>query len=126
MIVGIGVDVVDVARFERTLVRTPALRERLFTPVERELPVESLAGRFAVKEALAKALGSPGGLAWADAETRRGPHGAPVLVVSGTVAECAAQRGADEFLVSISHDGGIATAMVLAQSRAGTSGGGPA
>ncbi|GMA40654.1 holo-ACP synthase [Mobilicoccus caccae] len=123
MIVGIGIDVVDVARFERVLERTPALRERLFTPVERDLPVQSLAGRFAVKEALAKALGSPGGLEWADAEVRRGEHGAPRLVVRGTVATCAARRGVGEFLVSISHDGGIATAMVLAQSVTDAPGG---
>ncbi|WP_040160056.1 holo-ACP synthase [Mobilicoccus massiliensis] len=116
MIVGIGIDVVDVERFAAVLSRTPALRQRLFTEAERELSAESLAGRFAVKEALAKALGAPGGLAWTDAEVLRGEHGAPRLVVSGTVAECAARRGADDLLVSISHDGGIATAIVLAQS----------
>jgi len=115
VIVGVGIDVVDVARFGTVLERTPSLRQRLFTEVERDLPLESLAGRFAVKEALAKALGSPGGLAWSDAEVRRGEHGAPALVVRGTVAACAARRGASEFLVSISHDGGIATAIVLAQ-----------
>lgn len=119
VIVGIGIDVVDVARFERTLSRTPALRERLFTEVERGLPVVSLAGRFAVKEAVAKALGSPGDLEWADAEVRRGERGEPLLVVRGTVAACAARLGVEEFLVSISHDGGIATGMVLAQGRAG-------
>jgi len=116
VIVGIGIDVVDVPRFETVLERTPSLRERLFTEAERGLPVESLAGRFAVKEALAKALGSPGGLVWTDAEVQRGEHGAPRLVVSGTVAACAAGRGAKEFFVSISHDGGIATAIVLAQA----------
>ena len=115
MIVGVGIDVVDVARFGAVLERTPSLRERLFTAAEREVSLESLAGRFAVKEALAKALGSPGGLAWCDAEVVRGEHGAPCLRVRGTVAACAARRGASEFLVSISHDGGIATAIVLAQ-----------
>ncbi|GAB47955.1 holo-ACP synthase [Mobilicoccus pelagius] len=115
MIVGVGIDVVDVARFGAVLQRTPSIRRRLFTEGEQDLPLESLAGRFAVKEALAKALGSPGGLAWTDAEVQRGEHGAPRLVVRGTVAACAARRGAEEFLVSISHDGGIATAIVLAQ-----------
>ena len=115
MIVGVGIDVVDIDRFATVLDRTPSLASRLFTEAERDLPIHSLAGRFAVKEALAKALGSPGGLSWTDAEVTRGEHGAPLLEVRGTVAACAARRGAREFLVSISHDGGIATAIVLAQ-----------
>jgi phosphopantetheine--protein transferase-like protein len=56
MIVGIGVDLVDLARFERSVSRTPRLKERLFTAAEREKPLRSLAGRFAAKEALIKAL----------------------------------------------------------------------
>ena len=58
MIVGIGVDVVDLTRFERAAARTPPLLVRLFTPAERTLPLHSLAGRFAAKEALIKALGT--------------------------------------------------------------------
>ena len=60
MILGIGVDVVDIARFEAALERTPALRDRLFTEIERPLATRSLAARFAAKEAVAKALGAPG------------------------------------------------------------------
>ena len=67
MIVGVGIDVVDVARFVAVLERAPALRDRLFTAEERELPAASLAARFAVKEAVAKALYSPGGMRWHDA-----------------------------------------------------------
>lgn len=126
VIVGVGIDVVDVERFSRVLGRTPSLRERLFTPWERELPPESLAGRFAAKEALAKALGAPGDLSWLDAEVRRGERGEPRLVVSGSVAECARRSGVGEFLVSISHDGGIATAIVVAQAAVGPAGGGVA
>ena len=59
MIIGVGTDVVEVARLEQSLERTPSLRDRLFTPAEGTLPVESLAARFAAKEALAKALGRP-------------------------------------------------------------------
>ena len=61
MILGLGVDLVDVARFEATLRRTPGLGPRLFTDRERSLPARSLAARFAAKEALAKALGAPRG-----------------------------------------------------------------
>src|SRR5207245_4844001 len=62
VIVGVGIDVVDVDRFARILSRRPALAERLFTPAERRLPIASLAARFAAKEAVAKALGAPAGL----------------------------------------------------------------
>ena len=62
MIVGVGIDVVDIDRFARILARRPGLRDRLFTDAERGLPVASLAARFAAKEALAKALGAPVGL----------------------------------------------------------------
>ena len=68
MIVGVGIDVVDIARFNESMVRTPGLRERLFTAAEAALPPASLAARFAAKEAIAKALGAPAGLAWHDAE----------------------------------------------------------
>jgi holo-[acyl-carrier protein] synthase len=60
MIVGVGIDVVDIARFERALARTPGLADRLFTVGERGLPPRSLAARFAAKETLAKTLGEPG------------------------------------------------------------------
>ncbi|MEH3078049.1 MAG: holo-ACP synthase, partial [Quadrisphaera sp.] len=79
VIVGVGIDVVGVERFGRTLDRTPALRTRLFTPAERDLPLESLAARFAAKEAVAKALGAPAGLGWHDAEVERSASGRPVL-----------------------------------------------
>ncbi|MBX6765714.1 MAG: holo-ACP synthase, partial [Actinomadura rubrobrunea] len=118
MIVGVGVDVVDVARFERALARTPGLRDRLFTERERGLAVQSLAARFAAKEAVAKALGAPRGLRWTDAEVRRADDGRPTLRVTGTVARAAADRGVTHWHVSLSHDGGIATAVVIVESLA--------
>lgn len=113
MTVGIGIDVVDVSRFAASLERTPALRDRLFTPAEAVLPVESLAARFAAKEAVAKALGAPGDLAWHDAEVVSLPSGQPTLEMRGTVAARAGELGASRALVSLSHDGGVATAIVL-------------
>ena len=71
MIVGVGIDVVEIARFEQALNRTAGLAGRLFTDGERTLPSHSLAARFAAKEALAKALGAPRGLLWTDAEVVR-------------------------------------------------------
>lgn len=115
MIVGVGIDVVDIARFEATLERTPGMAERLFTPVERELKIASLAARFAAKEAVAKALGAPGDLHWHDAEVTSEPSGRPVLSVTGTVAARAAELGVSSFHLSLSHDAGIASAIVVAE-----------
>ena len=115
MIVGVGIDVVDVARFTATLQRTPRLRERIFTEAERTMPPASLAARFAVKEATAKALGAPAGLHWTDAEVQRLEGGAPRLLVHGTVAARAAELGVTAWHVSLSHDAGIASAVVIAE-----------
>jgi holo-[acyl-carrier protein] synthase len=116
-VVGIGVDVVDVARFEKILQRTPSLAGRLFTPAERAIGgPERLAARFAAKEALAKALGAPGGLGWHDAEVVTEPGGRPSLRITGTVADAAARRGVASWHLSLTHDGGVAIAMVVAES----------
>jgi holo-[acyl-carrier protein] synthase len=117
MIIGIGVDVVDVARFEETLARTPALRERLFCESEQGLvEVRSLAARFAAKEAVAKALGAPAGLVWRDAEVVTDDGGAPSLVLRGTVRARAEALGASSAHLSLSHDAGVAVAFVVMES----------
>ncbi|WP_026211722.1 holo-ACP synthase [Longispora albida] len=121
MIVGVGIDVVLVERFTRAVARTPLLAERLFTEAERLTPSgnprapESLAARFAAKEAVAKALGAPAGLLWHDCEIVTDPEGRPWLTVSGTVAAAAKERGIARWHLSLSHDGGIASAMVVAE-----------
>ncbi|MEU0151048.1 holo-ACP synthase [Micromonospora fulviviridis] len=121
MIVAVGIDVVLVDRFARSLARTPLLADRLFTEAERYTRAgnprspESMAARFAAKEAVAKALGAPAGLSWHDCEVVPGPEGRPWLTVSGTVAAAAAERGINRWHLSLSHDGGIASAMVVAE-----------
>ena len=117
MIVGVGVDVVQVARLAKALERTPSLRDRLFTSGEQQVArVESLAARFAAKEAVAKALGAPGGLRWVDAEVVTGQGGRPLLQVHGDVAREAAGQGITRWHLSLSHDGGLATAVVVAEA----------
>ena len=116
MIIGVGIDVVEIERLGRALTRTPRLADRLFTDGERELPLASLAARFAAKEAVAKVLGAPGGLRWRDAEIVRTATGRPELAVHGGVAACAVGQGISRWHVSLSHDGGIATAMVIGES----------
>lgn len=121
VIVGVGVDVVDVGRLERALARTPQLVGRLFTPAEqvtagRDRAADSLAARFAAKEAVAKALGAPGGLRWVDAEVVSAGRGRPVLRVHGGVADEAVAQGIRTWHLSLSHDAGVATAIVVAES----------
>jgi holo-[acyl-carrier protein] synthase len=121
MIVGVGIDVVPVERFAESLRRTPTLASRLFTAAEQltdrggRRSAESLAARFAAKEALAKALGAPGNLRWTDAEVVTDQFGRPHLEVRDTVAARAAQLGVTRWHVSLSHDGGIASATVIAE-----------
>ena len=115
MIIGVGIDVVDIARFQETLARTPALRERLFTQEERGLGIASLAARFAAKEALAKSLGAPAGLRWTDARVVTNDDGKPSLEIGGSIQAWANDLGVDRFHVSMSHDAGIASAVVIAE-----------
>ncbi|OEV03500.1 holo-ACP synthase [Streptomyces oceani] len=121
MIVGVGIDVAEVDRFAEALGRTPRLADRLFVPAELWLPggerrgAASLAARFAAKEALAKALGAPRGLRWTDAEVVSEDSGRPRLVVRGTVAERATTLGVTTWHVSLSHDAGVASAVVIAE-----------
>jgi holo-[acyl-carrier protein] synthase len=116
VIVGIGVDLVDIARLEQALRRTPALAERLFTEGERAAPPASLAACFAAKEAVAKALGAPAGLRWADVEVGHDPAGRPALTVRGTVADAAGRLGVRRWHVSLTHDGGVSVAFVVAEA----------
>jgi holo-[acyl-carrier protein] synthase len=116
VIVGIGVDVVDVARFGASLERSPGLRTRLFTEDERTLPLASLAARFAAKEALAKALGAPSGLHWHDCRVVKDEAGRPSFVLTGTVAARAELLGATVWHLTLSHDAGIASAMVVGEA----------
>ncbi|MCA1783465.1 MAG: holo-ACP synthase [Dermatophilaceae bacterium] len=115
MIVGVGIDVVDIARFGETLERSPRLSLRLFTEAEQALPLASRAARFAAKEALAKALGAPVGLVWTDCTVHRVEGGAPVLEYVGTVAERIAALQISSIHLSLSHDAGIASAMVVCE-----------
>jgi holo-[acyl-carrier protein] synthase len=112
-IIGVGIDVVDIERFGKSLSRTPGLAERLFTPLERALPPASLAARFAAKEALAKALGAPGDMHWHDAEVVSEASGRPLLELRATVLARANDLGVTSVHLSLSHDAGIASAVVV-------------
>jgi len=119
VIVGVGVDLVDVTRFAASLHRTPSLRDRLFTPDETDgLSEESLAARFAAKEALVKALGEalP---SWHDAVVSTTETGAPRFVTSSRMDARLNEAGIDRLHLSLSHEGGGAVAFVIAESTTG-------
>jgi holo-[acyl-carrier protein] synthase len=118
---------VDTDRFAAVIARTPRLVPRVFTDREVELSggaglrPTSLAARWAAKEAIAKVLVDNRGLLWHDCELLVGPLGEPLVEAAGTVAEAARTRGIDSWLVSLSHDGHMAIAFVVAL-RAGSPG----
>lgn len=117
MIVGIGVDVCEVTRWQDAVARHRGMAARVLTAQEAARPAQAQAARFAAKEALVKALGGPRGLHWADAEVIVDDAGAPSFRLSGTVAEAARRRGIDAVHLSLSHDGGLAIAMVVCERR---------
>ena len=119
-VVGIGVDIVDVRRLKRTLERTPGFVARVFTARERELSggaalrPASLAARWAAKEAVVKVLVDSRGLEWHDCEVLNGSRGEPLFVMTGTVLAAAQARGIGAWQLSLSHDGDMAVAFVVA------------
>jgi holo-[acyl-carrier protein] synthase len=115
-VVGVGIDVCDIARFEEACRRTPAMVEKLFVGGELGRPPSSLAARFAAKEALAKALGAPKGMAWHDAEVMCEESGRPRFEIRGTVKAVADELGVRSVHLSLSHDAGIASAMVVLEA----------
>lgn len=125
----VGLDLVEVARFEAALGRHPRLEERVFTPAEisycraRGGPALHYAARFAAKEAVGKLLGS-GVVSWQEIEVLAGAPGdgmsrggAPKVTLSGRTAEIARERGIGDLTVSLSHVDSLAGACVVAVAR---------
>ncbi len=119
LVLGVGVDLVSVARVEQALSRRPSLRQRIFRPEElgplgAEGEPRSLAARFAAKEALRKALGtSVQGGAWRDVFVSGGRGAPPILELRGRWLEAARSLGATAWHLSISHERDYAVAMVV-------------
>lgn len=120
MIAGIGVDIVDLARFERAVTRTPKLLDRLFAESEqaqdgRRLPIHSLAARFAAKEALIKALGTSDGVHWHDMPIVSDEERNPFFELTGQISTATLERGITRIHLSMSHDAGVAIAYVITE-----------
>lgn len=122
MILGVGVDTVSLTRFEAKLAETPRLKDRLFLDIEThtdgaDASIQTLAGRFAAKEAVIKALSGNPGLEWHGIEVGKESSGKPVIWLHGQTAKLALQLGVRKFHVSISHDGDNAIAFVVAEGE---------
>jgi holo-[acyl-carrier protein] synthase len=116
MIIGIGVDTVQLSRFEAKLTDTPRLKDRLFLDIETvDASVQTLAGRFAAKEAVIKALSGEPAIEWHGIEVGKEPSGKPVIKLHGSTAKIALQAGISKLHVSITHDGDAAIAFVVAE-----------
>ncbi|WP_433586178.1 holo-ACP synthase [Microbacterium hydrocarbonoxydans] len=117
MIIGTGIDLVDIPRFERTVERTPKLLPRLFTPAEQTLRLSSLAARYAAKEALIKTLGGSDGVHWTEIEIASAASGAPHFVLSGSTAAAVQAKGITKLHLTLTHDAGFAAAFVVAEGE---------
>ena len=119
-IVGLGVDICEIARMERALDRHPTMRARVFTPEEiaycdsKARPAESYAGRFAAREATIKALGGYRGKRWQDICVTRHPSGAPMIALDGHAAGRAEMLGISRVLITFTHEKTNAVAFAVA------------
>ncbi|MDQ4109019.1 MAG: holo-ACP synthase [Actinomycetota bacterium] len=119
-IVGLGVDICEIARMERAISRHPTLRDRVFTPEEiaycdsKARPAESYAGRFAAREATIKALGGYRGRRWQDVSVTRHPSGAPSIKLDGNAKRRADALGISDVLITFTHEKTNAVAFAIA------------
>jgi len=119
-ILGLGVDICEIARMERALGRHPTMRDRVFTPEEiaycdsKARPAESYAGRFAAREAVIKALGGYRGRGWQDISVTRSPSGAPSICLDGNAKRRADALGVSDVLISFTHEKTNAIAFAMA------------
>ncbi|MFZ0430794.1 MAG: holo-ACP synthase [Acidobacteriota bacterium] len=121
MVVGLGIDIVEVPRIRKALEGGHALAQRVFTEAEleyceaRKNKYQHFAGRFAAKEAALKALGTgwQEGIRWQDVEVVPGELGKPELRFHGRAQEILAERKATSALLTISHASEYAVAAVV-------------
>jgi holo-[acyl-carrier protein] synthase len=121
-ILGLGVDICEIARMEHALERHPTMRERVFTPEERAYcdskarPAESYAGRFAAREAVIKALGGYRSRRWQDISVARSPSGAPSIRLDGNAKLRADALGISNVMITFTHEKTSAVAFAVAVS----------
>ncbi len=125
MIVGLGTDVLTVARMAAELREGRGFRDAVFTPEEivyceaMRYPEMHYAARFAAKEALFKALDTDGraGMRWREVEVRREASGRPQVVLHGSMRKLAQSLAVDAVFVTLAHTAELASATVVLESR---------
>lgn len=125
MVLGLGVDLLSIPRFEAALRRHPRLLERVFTAAERRAcerkrrPLGSYAARFAAKEAAMKALGTGWGrgVGWQDVEVVGGLGRPPAIEFHGAAAERFGRMGGRRAVLSITHEKEMAAAVVIIEGE---------
>ncbi|MSP25356.1 MAG: holo-[acyl-carrier-protein] synthase [Myxococcales bacterium] len=125
MILGLGIDVCSIARVDALLTRWgDRFERRILGEAERAAIAQRvdratvLAGRFAAKEAAAKAMAGGVGVGWHDLEVRSKPRRAPELVLHGAASALASRVGVRTTHLSITHDSGVAAAVVVLEGEA--------
>jgi holo-[acyl-carrier protein] synthase len=122
MIIGTGIDIVEIPRFRKVIARTgERFLRRVFTPEEqrfclaRQDPTPHLAARFAAKEAVFKALGTgwSKGVTWLDVEVCRRDQDAPVVLLHGTAQKIAISKGVSTIHLSLTHTNNHAAATAI-------------
>ena len=117
MIYGVGTDLCSISRLSEALERTPNLGARIFHENEVSLPRTSLAARFAAKEALAKAIGNPKLLVWAEIEIVKDDKGRPSIVLHGKTKTNLEELGVSRIHLSLSHEQELASALVVVEAN---------
>lgn len=123
VIVGLGIDLCDVSRVRRSVERHgERFLRKVLAPAELsyclarpDVPL-CFAGRFAAKEAAVKALGAPEGLRWHDMEVEPARGAPPRLVLRRLAAEHASRMGVARTHLTITHDAGVAAAVVILEA----------
>ena len=122
-VIGVGIDLIEIDRIARALERRPRFAERCFTPGEaaycqsRAYPAQHFAARFAAKEAVGKALGI-GMTRWTEVEVVR-QGGPPRVALAGRYAQRAADLGATQIVISLTHSRGTAAAVAVVEGPEG-------
>ena len=125
MVIGLGTDLIEIARIAQSFDRFgERFLRRIYTPGEiayclgKRSSAESLAARFAAKEAAAKALGTgiSRGVGWLDLEVAREPSGKPTMRLTGRAAEIATALGVARISLSLTHSKDIALAVVIMET----------
>jgi len=126
MVIQVGLDLVSVDQVAEALSGRQGARylARVYTESEvgdcqtaGGIDPRRLAARFAAKEATLKALAGPDGISWRDIEVQHGPSGRVRLALHGRAAELAAEAGVVDIALSLGHEDGFATAIVVADCR---------